>query len=494
VNVASAKLPSTPLSVLSRTLVPGGVPFPSGASSDLSAFLSLMTDVLEKTPAVRPGPIEPPPSYPMDAAGAAVTSKDKSQESSSNLSKDTKNHKKEESPALPSLPEPVPFLTKPPAALEFPALGPGLKRGNEQVTSDENLNGGPVQRTDIAPVVLAPALTALTPAAGGLAFALRLTPSGSETMNTENAVAWSWPPSPQQSAEDIVSAALQESPMTSGPQRKSGPQLTFEPQSKPDAGGVAAASPADTSVRPPDPAAKTDGAPELPRGLPGRNPAGESGMPQPKPNVAKVEPAAKPELQEFRLNDSHVEASGKGLTGPAWPSDAGGAPDTRGAPDTGAGSGPAGDPTALKAASEPEIKIGLVPPITRQISLNLSADDSTQVNIGFTERAGKVLVAVRTTDRELTQSLQTNLGDLVGRLESKGFKTETWMPSFAHQEAAPLQSSNSNTGFNQPHHSGPGNGGGQQRQGQNNSTQRQKERWAAQLVETISANEARSES
>ena len=216
-------------------------------------------------------------------------------------------------------------------------------------------------------------------------------------------------------------------------------------------------------------------------------------MAQPKPNVAKVEPAAKPEFQEFRLSDGHVEASGKALAVPAWPSDAGGAPDTRGAPDMGAGSAPAGDSAALNVASEPEIKTGLAPPITRQISFNLSTDDSTQVNIGFTERAGKVLVAVRTTDHELTQSLRTDLGDLVGRLEGKGFKTETWIPAVAHQEAVPLQSSNSNTGFNQPLHSGPGNGGGQQRQGQNNSTQRQKERWAAQLDETISADEARSE-
>jgi hypothetical protein len=126
--------------------------------------------------------------------------------------------------------------------------------------------------------------------------------------------------------------------------------------------------------------------------------------------------------------------------------------------------------------------------------LNLSTDDSTQVNIGFTERAGKVLVAVRTPDHELAQALRTDLSDLVGRLESKGFKTETSTPSLAHQEGVPVQSSNSNSGSNQPQHPGPGNGGGQQRQRQNGSTQRQKARWAAQLKEKTSANEPRSES
>ena len=105
-----------------------------------------------------------------------------------------------------------------------------------------------------------------------------------------------------------------------------------------------------------------------------------------------------------------------------------------------------------------------------------------------------MLVAVRTADHELAQSLRTDLGDLVGRLEGKGFKTETWTPSIAHQEAVPLQSANTNSGFNPPQHPGSGNRGGQQRQRQDGSTQRQKARWAAQIEKTISANEPRSES
>jgi hypothetical protein len=149
---------------------------------------------------------------------------------------------------------------------------------------------------------------------------------------------------------------------------------------------------------------------------------------------------------------------------------------------------------AVKVASEPEIKMALAPPPTRQISLKLSTNDSTRVNVDLTERAGKVQVAVRTPDHELAQSLQTDLGDLVGRLESKGFKTESWIPAVVHQAAAPFRPSNSDTGFGHPQHPGSGHWGGQQRQQQNGSNQRQQARWAAQLEDTMSANKARSES
>jgi hypothetical protein len=299
--------------------------------------------------------------------------------------------------------------------------------------------------------------------------------------NTEDPMAWSWPPSPQRSTENIAVVLPQKSSETAGPTPKSEPS-------------VVAAVPAYSPVHQTGAVAKTDNIPDIPRRLPGPSSAVESGMSRTGPKEAKVEPAATSEFKEFRQSDSHIAGSGQALAVPAWPSDAGGAPDTRIAPETGAGSATADDSGAPKVASEPEIKMGVAPPITRQISLNLSSNDSTQVNIGFTERAGKVLVAVRTPDTDLAQSLRTDLGDLVGRLEAKGFKTETWTPALAHAaEAAPSQFSNSNAGFNQPQHSGPGSGGGQQRQGQNGPTQRQKARWAAQLKETISADENRSE-
>ena len=85
-----------------------------------------------------------------------------------------------------------------------------------------------------------------------------------------------------------------------------------------------------------------------------------------------------------------------------------------------------------------------------------------------------------------------DLGDLVGRLQSKGFKTETWIPTGA-QAAVLSPPSSSNPGFGQPQHSGFGPGGGQQHQQQHGSNQRQQARWTAQLEETLSANDVRSE-
>jgi hypothetical protein len=116
------------------------------------------------------------------------------------------------------------------------------------------------------------------------------------------------------------------------------------------------------------------------------------------------------------------------------------------------------------------------------------------VNLDLIEKAGKVQVTVRTPDHELAKALQTDLGDLIGKLESKGFKTESWIPAAVHQTAAPAQSSTSNGGFGQQQHSGAGQGGWQQRHQQNGSNQKQQARWTAQIEETLSANEARSES
>jgi hypothetical protein len=516
VKIAGAILAPTSLIARSRTFGTAGVSPLGDAASELTAFLSLVTGFLEKIPTATPGQIAPPPSSPSEATGAAV-SKNKSKDPTSGLNEEAKNHKKEESLALPESARPLQiamaFLTKTPVAPEFPTSRPGLAGGNEQFTSSENGNaGGLAQHPEVA---LHPSLTAplaLSPAAGNVAFALRLTPSGSETMNTPQSGIQAAPlaagnsarlrlevgPTPPQNDDPGVSATPAAPAGTDGrAERTSGPLPIPDPVTLPENTEEAIAGSGPLSLTPSTEniaAAKTDRIPDITSSLPGLNPAGELGMSQPESKVTKVEPAAKPGFQEFRLRDNHVEASGKTLGVPAWPSDAGGAPDTRGAPDTGAGSASADDSARLGVASEPEIKMDLAPPITRQISLKLSTDDSTQVNIGLTERAGKVLVAVRTSDHELAQSLQTGLGDLVGRLESKGFKTETWLPAVTHQEAVPLQSSNSNTDLNQPQHSGPGNGGGQQRQGQNSSTQRQKERWAAQLDETISADEARSES
>jgi len=566
VKIVRAILAPTTLIAPGRSFGTAGISLRGGAASDLTAFLSLVTGFLEKNPTATLGRIMPLPFNPSDAARASV-SKDKSKDLTSGLNKDTegglnkdsKNGKKEESLALPQPERPLPtalaFPAKTPVAIGFPTPQPGLAGWGEQSSWSQNVNtGGSAQHPEIALHPLVTALPALPAVAGVVAFALRLSPSSPDTINTLYAVipamplavgssarvaslelaqtalpaskeaiassiplctevgpkppperaertsgplpisnpasvpkntedpsARSWPLSPPQSPENIAPALPPNSSVTAG----------TTPTSEPS---VVAAVPAYPPVHQAGAAGKTDNILAITRRLPAPSPEVESGMSPTEPKQAKVEPSAKPGFQEPPRSDRHVEASGKALAVLAWPSDAGGAPDTRSTPGTDAGPAPADDSAAPKVASEPEIKVGIAPPVTRQISLNLSTNDSTQVNIGFTERAGKVLVAVRTPDHELAQSLRTDLGNLVGRLEAKGFKTETWTPALSHAaEGTPAQFSNSNTGFNQPQHSGPGSGGGQQRQGQNGSTQRQKARWAAQLKKTISADEDRSE-
>jgi hypothetical protein len=157
--------------------------------------------------------------------------------------------------------------------------------------------------------------------------------------------------------------------------------------------------------------------------------------------------------------------------------------------------GSAADPPhTTKVATEPEINTVAQPQPARQISLKLTGADSAKVAVELTERAGKVLVAVRTSDRELAKSLETDLGDLVGRLESKGFKTEAWAPAAArHTPAAAAEQSNSATSHGDPRQAGSGSGQRQGRQGQNGSNQRQQARWMEHVEETLSAQETRME-
>jgi hypothetical protein len=147
---------------------------------------------------------------------------------------------------------------------------------------------------------------------------------------------------------------------------------------------------------------------------------------------------------------------------------------------------------APKVANEPEINTALQAQPARQISLKLTGDDSSKVTVDLSERGGKVQVSVRTADPELAESLRGDLGDLVGRLESKGYKTEAWIPTASrHTPASAPEQSGSSNSQRDPSQSGSGADQRQGRQGQNGSNQRQQARWKAQLEETLSTEETR---
>jgi len=141
-----------------------------------------------------------------------------------------------------------------------------------------------------------------------------------------------------------------------------------------------------------------------------------------------------------------------------------------------------------KMATPVDINLASRTQPARQISLKLTGADSTRVDVELTQKAGKVQVAVRTADRDLARSLQTDLGDLVGRLESKGYKTETWIPAAQHA-ALSTPTNPSNFANTHPQHSGSGTGQQPGQHGQHGSNQRQQSRWSAQFDENFSTDD-----
>jgi hypothetical protein len=157
---------------------------------------------------------------------------------------------------------------------------------------------------------------------------------------------------------------------------------------------------------------------------------------------------------------------------------------------------PVDPPVAKRVSTEIETNPSVRTQPMREIYLRLGDTASNSVDIQMVERAGHVQVAVRTPDQELTKSLQTNLGELVGRLEQKGYKTETWVPAATLHPTAALSESGSSSGHSQdrPGHSSSWDGGQQQRQEQQESGRRQQARWMTQLEQTLNGEEAGTES
>lgn len=150
-------------------------------------------------------------------------------------------------------------------------------------------------------------------------------------------------------------------------------------------------------------------------------------------------------------------------------------------------------PAAEKIATGVETNNAIGPQPAREISLRLTGEDSTNIDVQLRQRAGQIQVAVRTDDPQLARSLQTDLGDLVGRLDNRGYKTEVWTPVAGRLATAMGEQSGSSSGQGQPQHSGSGSGQQQKQEEKNQSNQRQQPKWMAQLEETLSNENARTE-
>ena len=198
-------------------------------------------------------------------------------------------------------------------------------------------------------------------------------------------------------------------------------------------------------------------------------------------NAPRVVPTEK--LSQLQSSHAHMGAAGDGipLVRAAEP---GGAPQPRTKTLT--------PPPPQAPVASPEAEVASTAPSkpVREISLRLAVAASSDVEVQVAERAGKVQVTVRTADPDLAKSLQGNLGELVGRLQEKGFKTDAWNPVTGHGGVAVREPSPA--ADTQSHSDSSGSQGGQSgsRQGQRDSSQQQQGRWKAQFEETLAKQTA----
>lgn len=198
-------------------------------------------------------------------------------------------------------------------------------------------------------------------------------------------------------------------------------------------------------------------------------------------NSPRVVPTEK--LSQLQSSHAHMGAAGDGipLVRAAEP---GGAPQPRTKTLT--------PPPPQAPVASPEAEVASTAPSkpVREISLRLAVAASSDVEVQVAERAGKVQVTVRTADPDLAKSLQGNLGELVGRLQEKGFKTDAWNPVTGHGGVAVREPSPA--ADTQSHSDSSGSQGGQSgsRQGQRDSSQQQQGRWKAQFEETLAKQTA----
>ena len=101
----------------------------------------------------------------------------------------------------------------------------------------------------------------------------------------------------------------------------------------------------------------------------------------------------------------------------------------------------ASSPPSAKPESKSEINTSSQPQPTREISVKVSHTEMPNVDIRLSDRGGKILVSVRSESPELAQSLRSDLGELVGRLEHRGYQAETSVPTPGNS-AVHLPSSN----------------------------------------------------
>jgi len=133
-------------------------------------------------------------------------------------------------------------------------------------------------------------------------------------------------------------------------------------------------------------------------------------------------------------------------------------------------------PASLARPAEVDPPQPAAQPASRDVSLHLG-DGESGVDIRMAERAGEIRVTVHTPDRDLADSLRSDLPDLVGKLRQNGFQAEAWRPA-AGAQADTGRRSGSDAQLSQEHSPGARRDG-RQRQPQQQQSKNQS-RWTGE--------------
>jgi hypothetical protein len=124
----------------------------------------------------------------------------------------------------------------------------------------------------------------------------------------------------------------------------------------------------------------------------------------------------------------------------------------------------------------------------RDILVQVPVQDGRKVEVQVAERGGEVRVAVRTADPELNQSLRVELGSLVSRLETAGYKADSFAPSESFVSSSSSARQDPSSSQQDASRGFSGRGQGSSGQGENRERRRESETlpWAEQFASNLS--------
>ena len=138
----------------------------------------------------------------------------------------------------------------------------------------------------------------------------------------------------------------------------------------------------------------------------------------------------------------------------------------------------------LRAEEQPH-----APQPLHNILLQVNHSANEKVLVSVVQQSGELRLSVRTDDSELAQGLQQGLSDLVGKLQSNGYRADAWHPAQSSVARGPTaesqNTSNQSRQGDSPSQQGESHqDGGQQRQNQSN-----RPRWVEELESNLTSSE-----